>query len=80
MPGIGFSIRQVGVLRKEWNRTIVVNLAPLTVGIVFAKRIVTVGSRSYMQLFTSRNIMTVQILYIFCYKLVEVRHCKGAIH
>ena len=79
MPGIGFFVK-AGMRfarRMEPNKfvdtNLLINVDPLKMGNVFASKIVTVGLRSNGYSHAAK-IMTVQILYLFCYKMVEIRN------
>ena len=78
VPGIGFFVKAGRPFAKRmephkfFDTNLLINLNHLKMGIAFASRIITVGSRSYGYSHTAK-IMTVKMLYIFCYKLVEIR-------
>ena len=79
VPGIGFFVKAGRRFAKRMephkfvDTNLLINLDPLKMENAFASRMVTVGSRSNGYSHTAK-ILTVKILYLFCYKLVEIRN------
>ena len=78
MPGIGFFVKAGRHFAKRMephkfvDANLLINLDLLKMENVFASRMVTVGSRSNRYSHSKNS--DGKILYLFCYKLVEIRN------